>query len=67
MGIKIGGFKMKNEKTPHGADKPLDLKTENKGTIKDMSTYDVRAYKTKYPDFSEALKGRTIKLKTIKR
>jgi predicted nucleic-acid-binding protein len=67
MDIKIGGLKMKNEKTTHVAEKHLDLKINKEVITKDLSTYDVRTYKTKHPDFSDALKGRTIKLKTFKR
>lgn len=67
MDIKIGGVKMKNEKSTHVAVKHLDLKINKEANTKDLSAYDVRTYKTKHPDFSDALKGRTIKLKTFER
>ena len=58
---------MKKEKSTKVAVKHLDLEINKEVFAKDLSTYDVRTYKTKHPDFSEALKGRTIKLKTTKR
>lgn len=67
MGIKSGGIKMKDEKSKQLALKHLDLKNNKEVIVKDLSIYDVRAYKTKHPDFSDALKGRTIKLKPFKR
>ena len=58
---------MEIKKTTNVDGKHLDLKINKEVITKDLSTYDVRTYKTKHPDFSDALKGRTIELKTIKR
>lgn len=49
--------------------KEFDPKTKNETIlIKSQKQFisDLRSYKEKYPDFSEALKGRTITLKTFK-